>query len=97
VKAKVCELFVQISKFLNLLEPELFGLAIKSSENTFIFLDPLEKLSKYAPKTWKTQNNGMDNDGLPLFNVFFRVQFYVDSYLFIRYIHCKLIVIIDFF
>ncbi|KAH7638420.1 ferm domain-containing protein [Dermatophagoides farinae] len=91
VKAKVCELFVQISKFLNLLEPELFGLAIKSSSpsssvDTFIFLDPLEKLSKYAPKAWKTQNNGMDNNGLPLFNVYFRVQFYVDSYLFIS---CK--------
>lgn len=26
---------------------------------------------------------GMDNEGLPTFNVYFRVQFYVDSYLFI--------------
>ncbi len=28
----------------------------------------------------------MDNEGIPLFNVYFRVQFYVDSYLFIRYV-----------
>ncbi|KAJ6218413.1 hypothetical protein RDWZM_009570 [Blomia tropicalis] len=82
VKSKVCELFTQITKFLNLFEPELFGLAIRCSDS-FVFLDPLEKLSKYATKQWRTQNNGMDNDGLPLFNVYFRVQFYVDSYLFI--------------
>lgn len=77
----MCDLHTQISKFLNLLEPDLFGLAMSCQgesihtcflsyahsnrlppslslpTDSYIFLDPLEKISKYAPKQWRTQNN----------------------------------------
>jgi protein expanded len=82
VKSKVNELFNQVCKFLSLYETELFGLSINTE--SFLFLDPSQKLCKYAPKQWKLQNNGVDNTGKSLFGVHFRVQFYVDSYLFIR-------------
>ncbi|CAG2162344.1 unnamed protein product [Oppiella nova] len=80
-KSKVNELFGQICKFLSLCQTELFGLAIRT--DSFLFLDPTQKLCKYASKQWKLQNNGVDNTGKPLFSVHLRVQFYVDSYLFI--------------
>ncbi|CAG2104487.1 unnamed protein product [Medioppia subpectinata] len=80
-KSKVNELFGQISKFLSLCQTELFGLAIRT--DSFIFLDSSQKLCKYASKQWKLQTNGVDNTGKPLFAVHLRVQFYVDSYLFI--------------
>lgn len=52
-------------------------------EEEFIFLDPDAKLSKYTTKQWKNSKNGLDSMGNAYLQCFFRVQFYVDSYLFI--------------
>jgi FERM domain-containing protein 6 len=48
-----------------------------------IFLDPCAKLSKYACKQWKHAKAGLDPLGRPYLQVQLRVQFYVDSYLFL--------------
>ncbi|XP_054154392.1 moesin/ezrin/radixin homolog 1-like [Oppia nitens] len=81
LKSRVSELFGQICKYLSLCQTELFGLAIRT--DSYLFLDTTQKLCKYASKQWKLQNNGVDNTGKPLFSIHMRVQFYVDSYLFI--------------
>ena len=43
--------------------------------DSFIFLDPLEKLSKYAPKQWRTQNNVSHSSILLFFHSFTWMQF----------------------
>ena len=52
-------------------------------EEEYIFLNPNAKLSKYTTKQWKSSKNGLDSVGKAYLQCFFRVQFYVDSYLFI--------------
>lgn len=52
-------------------------------EEEYIFLNPNAKLSKYTTKQWKNSKNGLDSMGKAYLQCFFRVQFYVDSYLFI--------------
>lgn len=84
VKSKFQEVFNQIAGHLSLRETEYFGLAFKKdSEYHFIILD--EKIHKLAPKQWKSgSGEGVDSQGKPLINVWFRVQFYVDQVILLR-------------
>ncbi|KAK8742464.1 hypothetical protein OTU49_001893, partial [Cherax quadricarinatus] len=49
-----------------------------------VFADPESKLSKYAPKSWKTSHSGVDASGEPLLQFRLRVQFYVETHLLLR-------------
>lgn len=84
VKGKLYEVFNQVAAHLSLRETEYFGLAfLKDEEYQFLTLD--EKISKVAPKKWKTgPGEGFDGDGKPLLTVWFRVQFYVDQVVLLR-------------
>ncbi|XP_076442408.1 uncharacterized protein LOC143281214 [Babylonia areolata] len=84
VKGKLYEVFNQVAAHLSLRETEYFGLAVvKNEEYQFLILD--EKISKVAPKKWKTgPGEGYDSDGRPLLTVWFRVQFYVDQVVLLR-------------
>ncbi|KAL8610957.1 hypothetical protein ACOMHN_042573 [Nucella lapillus] len=89
VKGRFYEVFNQVTAHLSLRETEYFGLAllkggISDEEYHFLVLD--EKISKIAPKKWKTSpGEGWDSDGsTPLFTVWFRVQFYVDQVVLLR-------------
>ncbi|KAK7104751.1 uncharacterized protein [Littorina saxatilis] len=84
VKGKLYEVFNQVAAHLSLRETEYFGLAIlRDEEYQFLILD--EKISKVAPKKWKTgPGEGLDSEGKPLFSVWFRVQFYVDQVVLLR-------------
>ncbi|KAJ9594413.1 hypothetical protein L9F63_014138, partial [Diploptera punctata] len=51
----------------------------------YLFVDPDNKLSKYAPKNWRSSHaHGLDGSGKPSLMLYFRVQFYVDSPLLLR-------------
>lgn len=51
----------------------------------YLFAEPDSKLSKYAPKSWKSSHShGLDANGRPALAFYFRVQFYVDSPLLLR-------------
>ncbi|KAL8590064.1 hypothetical protein ACOMHN_034295 [Nucella lapillus] len=84
VKGKLYEVFNQVAAHLSLRETEYFGLAVvRDEEYQFLILD--EKISKVAPKKWKTgPGEGYDIEGRPLFTVWFRVQFYVDQVVLLR-------------
>lgn len=67
-----------------MLDADLFGLAL-ICDGEYLFAEPDSKLSKYAPKSWRSSNNhGLDANGRPALAFYFRVQFYVDSPLLLR-------------
>ncbi|KAI4460586.1 ferm domain (protein4.1-ezrin-radixin-moesin) family [Holotrichia oblita] len=54
-------------------------------DGEYLFAEPDSKLSKYAPKSWKSSHShGLDANGRPALAFYFRVQFYVDSPLLLR-------------
>ncbi|XP_076044721.1 FERM domain-containing protein 6-like [Oratosquilla oratoria] len=65
---------------LGMQDSAIFGLAVKL-EDEYVFAEPDIKVSKYAPKAWKTSSNGVDADGEPLLQFSLRVQFYVETHL----------------
>ncbi|CAG9129154.1 unnamed protein product [Plutella xylostella] len=60
-------------------DTELFGLAVmQNGEYWFVDLD--SKLSKYAPKSWRSSHtHGLDANGKPLLELHLVVQFHVES------------------
>ncbi|XP_046589736.1 protein expanded-like isoform X1 [Neodiprion lecontei] len=81
-KSRVKEVYAQTCVLLGqqgMLDCELFGLAILS-DGEYLFVDPDSKLSKYAPKNWRSSHTyGLDSSGRPAFVLYFRVQYYVDT------------------
>ncbi|XP_038215120.1 protein expanded [Zerene cesonia] len=60
-------------------DTELFGLAILQN-GEFLFVDLESKLSKYAPKSWRSSHtHGLDANGKPLLELHLIVQFHVES------------------
>lgn len=74
--------FVNFETFLNL------NIKVKCfyfSDGEYLFAEPDSKLSKYAPKSWRSSHShGLDANGRPALAFYFRVQFYVDSPLLLR-------------
>ncbi|KAK4876174.1 hypothetical protein RN001_012596 [Aquatica leii] len=67
-----------------MLDTDLFGLAL-ICDGEYLFAEPENKLSKYAPKSWRSSHShGLDANGRPALAFYFRVQFYVDSPLLLR-------------
>ncbi|KAJ8045316.1 FERM domain-containing protein 6 [Holothuria leucospilota] len=80
VKTKVQELFDQVCFMLGVKETQFFGLCLEN-EKEYDFLDPKHKLSKYAPKGWKSDSNNVCDEAGRLnssLTVYFRVQLYVE-------------------
>ncbi|KAL0112757.1 hypothetical protein PUN28_012195 [Cardiocondyla obscurior] len=81
-KSRVKEVYTQTCTILSqqgMRDCELFGLAILS-DGEYLFVDPENKLSKYAPKNWRNSHtHGLDSSGRPAFVLHFRVRFYVDT------------------
>ncbi|BES94652.1 FERM C-terminal Hypothetical protein-like domain [Nesidiocoris tenuis] len=81
-KSRTKELYAELCAHLRskgMLDTELFGLSVLL-DGEFVFVDPEYKLSKYAPKSWRSSSsNGLDNTGKPLLEFYFQVQFYVES------------------
>ncbi|XP_011500256.1 PREDICTED: protein expanded [Ceratosolen solmsi marchali] len=81
-KSKVKEVYAQTCQLLGqqgMQDCELFGLAILS-DGEYLFVDPESKLSKYAPKNWRSSHTyGLDSSGRPAFVLYFRVRYYVDT------------------
>lgn len=83
VNSKGMQLFCQVCNTLKVGKTELFGLAIYS-DGIYHFIDPEQKLSKYAPKWWKVlRNNGIDNKQ-NILTFHFRVEIYVDCHLLVN-------------
>ncbi|XP_066987777.1 protein expanded-like isoform X1 [Macrobrachium rosenbergii] len=86
VKSRVRELQSQVYACMQqqgMQDADLFGLAV-TIDGEYVFPEPDNKLSKYAPKAWKTSPNGLDSNGEPLLQFKFRVQFYVETELLLR-------------
>ncbi|XP_022918541.1 protein expanded [Onthophagus taurus] len=87
VKSRVRELYQQTCHHFaqqGMLDTDLFGLAL-ICDGEYLFAEPDNKLSKYAPKSWKSSHShGLDANGRPALAFYFRVQFYVDSPLLLR-------------
>ncbi|TGZ54084.1 Protein expanded [Temnothorax longispinosus] len=82
-KSRVKEVYKQTCTLLQseqgMRDCELFGLAILS-DGEYLFVDPENKLSKYAPKNWRNSHtHGLDSSGRPAFVLYFRVRYYVDT------------------
>lgn len=78
-KAKVQDLYDQVCFMLSIKEAQLFGLTILRENGEYEFLDLKTKISKYAPKGWKSDSNdGLDKTGKPLLSVYLKVQLYVE-------------------
>ncbi|XP_015117608.1 protein expanded [Diachasma alloeum] len=81
-KSRVKEVYAQTCIILGqqgMRDCELFGLAILS-DGEYLFVDPESKLSKYAPKNWRSSHTyGLDSSGRPAFVLYFRVRYYVDT------------------
>ncbi|KZS15732.1 Expanded,-like protein [Daphnia magna] len=89
VKSKGKELYAAVARHMSSLgmkSTDIFGLAIQI-DGEYLFVDPENKLGKYAPKGWKSSHaSGLNNAGHPLLVLYFRVKFYVDSHLLISII-----------
>ncbi|XP_071534374.1 uncharacterized protein ex isoform X2 [Panulirus ornatus] len=86
VKTRVIEVYNHTCSYLQQLgmqDTDLFGL-VATIDGENVFADPESKLSKYAPKSWKTSPSGVDASGEPLLQFRFRVQFYVETHLLLR-------------
>ncbi|KAG6462963.1 hypothetical protein O3G_MSEX013567 [Manduca sexta] len=60
-------------------DADLFGLAILQN-GEYLFVDLESKLSKYAPKSWRSSHtHGLDANGKPLLELHLVVQFHVES------------------
>lgn len=58
---------------------DLFGLAVLQN-GEYLFVDLESKLSKYAPKSWRSSHtHGLDANGKPLLELHLIVQFHVES------------------
>ncbi|CAD6225436.1 GSCOCG00005678001-RA-CDS [Cotesia congregata] len=81
-KSRVKEVYAQTCVLLGqqgMRDCELFGLAILS-DGEYLFVDPENKLSKYAPKNWRSSHTyGLDSSGRPAFVLYFRVRYYIDT------------------
>ncbi|XP_033207992.1 protein expanded isoform X2 [Belonocnema kinseyi] len=81
-KSRVKEVYAQTCLLLGqqgMRDCELFGLAILS-DGEYLFVDLENKLSKYAPKNWRSSHTyGLDSSGRPAFVLYFRVRYYVDT------------------
>ncbi|XP_038074355.1 FERM domain-containing protein 6-like [Patiria miniata] len=77
-KTKVQDIFDQVCLLVGVKETQFFWLSVlRDGEQEF--LDQKSKISKYAPKGWKTESPKVtDKSGRPIFNVYFRVQLYVE-------------------
>ncbi|CAG9760888.1 unnamed protein product [Ceutorhynchus assimilis] len=86
-KSRVRELYLQTCRHFaqqGMLDTDLFGLAL-ICDGEYLFAEPDSKLSKYAPKSWRSSHShGLDANGRPALAFYFRVQFYVDSPLLLR-------------
>ncbi|XP_041981919.1 protein expanded [Aricia agestis] len=81
-KARVKELKAQAYAHMQLqttTDTELFGIAIMQN-GEYLFLDLESKLSKYAPKSWRSSHtHGLDANGKPLLELHLILQFHVES------------------
>ncbi|XP_075974465.1 FERM domain containing expanded [Anticarsia gemmatalis] len=60
-------------------DTDLFGLAVLQN-GEYLFVDLESKLSKYAPKSWRSSHtHGLDANGKPLLELHLVVQFHVES------------------
>ncbi|XP_068632386.1 protein expanded [Battus philenor] len=60
-------------------DTELFGLAIMQN-GEYLFVDLESKLSKYAPKSWRSSHtHGLDANGKPLLELHLVIQFHIES------------------
>nr|XP_026484692.1 protein expanded [Vanessa tameamea] len=67
------------SQFQGMADTELFGLAVMQN-GEYLFVDLESKLSKYAPKSWRSSHtHGLDGNGKPLLELHLLVQFHVES------------------
>ncbi|XP_045473114.1 protein expanded [Harmonia axyridis] len=86
-KSRVRELYQQTCLHFaqqGMLDTDLYGLAL-ICDGEYLFAEPDSKLSKYAPKSWRSSHShGLDANGRPALAFYFRVQFYVDSPLLLR-------------
>ncbi|XP_044732324.1 protein expanded [Chrysoperla carnea] len=86
-KSRVKEVYSQTCLHFSqqgMLDTDLFGLAL-ICDGEYLFAEPESKLSKYAPKSWRSSHtHGLDANGRPALAFYFRVQFYVDSPLLLR-------------
>ncbi|CAH0406885.1 unnamed protein product [Chilo suppressalis] len=63
---------------------DLFGLAVLQN-GEYLFVDLESKLSKYAPKSWRSSHtHGLDANGRPLLELHLVIQFHVESPLLIH-------------
>lgn len=64
--------------------PEIFTILF-FSDGEYLFAEPDSKLSKYAPKSWRSSHShGLDANGRPALAFYYRVQFFVDTPLLLR-------------
>ncbi|KAL4716400.1 hypothetical protein ACJJTC_006762 [Scirpophaga incertulas] len=81
-KARVKELKSLVSthaQLQGLTDMDLFGLAVLQS-GEYLFVDLESKLSKYAPKSWRSSHtHGLDANGRPLLELHLVVQFHIES------------------
>ncbi|XP_026315429.1 protein expanded isoform X2 [Hyposmocoma kahamanoa] len=81
-KAKVKELKALANAHAQLqgmTDTDLFGLAVMQN-GEYLFVDLESKLSKYAPKSWRSSHtHGLDANGKPLLELHLVVQFHVES------------------
>ncbi|XP_037073418.1 protein expanded-like [Pollicipes pollicipes] len=86
-KCKLCELYSSVAEQMclqGMQDPDLFGLAV-ILDGEYVFVDPENKIGKYAPKAWKTsQSDGLDASNQPLLQFSLRVKFYVECHLLLR-------------
>ncbi|KAM3963631.1 FERM domain containing expanded [Aphomia sociella] len=60
-------------------DTDLFGLAVMQN-GEYLFVDLESKLSKYAPKSWRSSHtHGLDANGKPLLELHLVIQFHVES------------------
>ncbi|XP_039751480.1 protein expanded [Pararge aegeria] len=67
------------SQLLGMADTELFGLAVMQN-GEYLFVDLESKLSKYAPKSWRSSHtHGLDANGKPLLELHLVIQYYIES------------------
>ncbi|XP_061729859.1 protein expanded [Cydia pomonella] len=81
-KARVKELKALASTHAQLqgmTDTDYFGLAILQN-GEYLFVDQESKLSKYAPKSWRSSHtHGLDANGKPLLELHLVIQFHIES------------------
>ncbi|KAF0311473.1 Protein expanded [Amphibalanus amphitrite] len=86
-KCRLTELFTCVAEQMclqGMQDPDLFGLAVVL-DGEYVFVDPENKIGKYAPKAWKaSQTDGLDSSREPLLQFSLRVKFYVECHFLLR-------------